>query len=107
MKDIKLQKNHLLIELDTRNVTKAGVHLTPESAEREAREATYGKVVVIGPKAEFVKEDDFVLYKKYVGNELKHYLLNKDNRYVVVSEDDVLAVVPRDVETIPNAILRS
>jgi len=109
MNEIKLLKKCLLIQLNASEVTREGIHLTPESAERAAREATYGRVVIVGPDAKTVKVGDFVLYKQYVGNELKHSLLPKDFRYIVVSEDDLLAIVPEDLEVKPsgNKLIRA
>ena len=94
---IKLRENHLLIEVGVQDMSKKGIHLTPESVEAEARKATYGQVVEAGPKAT-IKIGEFVLYKQYVGNELKHSSLDSKKHYIVVAEDDILAIVPEDKE---------
>lgn len=92
---IKILKNHLLVKIDKRSKTEAGLYMTEESAIAAAREATYGEVVEVGPSAS-IKKGEFVLYKQYVGNELKHSTLDENFHYIVVSEDDILAVVPEE-----------
>ncbi|RME81766.1 MAG: co-chaperone GroES [Caldilineae bacterium] len=74
--------------------TPSGIVL-PESAKEKPQE---GKVVAAGPGARNdkgerlpldVKVDDIVLYAKYAGTEIK---LN-DEKYLILRENDVLAVV--------------
>lgn len=76
--------------------TKGGI-LLPDSAQEKPRQ---GDVVATGPGA-FTKEGDFekielcvgdrVLFSAYAGIEVKTE--DKENEYLVMSEDDVLAVI--------------
>lgn len=100
MKGFKLFKNRLLVEVKRKEKTDEGIHLTRDSVERAMREATSGNVVLTGPDVEVAKKGDIVCYKQYVGNELVHNALPKANHYIVVAEDDLLAITPPETEVL-------
>ena len=84
----------LVKALDTRDTTKGGIIL-PDTAKERPQE---GKVVAIGSgklledgtvKTLEVKTGDTVLFGKYAGTEVKV----DDNDYLILREEDVLAVV--------------
>ena len=84
----------LVKALDTRETTKGGIIL-PDTAKERPQE---GKVVAIGSgklledgtvKTLEVKTGDTVLFGKYAGTEVKV----DDNDYLILREEDVLAVV--------------
>ena len=76
--------------------SKGGI-LLPESAQEKPRE---GDVIAVGPGS-FSKEGEFkklelaigdkVLFSSYAGTEVKTE--DKDNEYLILSEDDVLAII--------------
>lgn len=76
--------------------SKGGI-LLPESAQEKPRE---GNVIAVGPGS-FSKEGEFrklelaigdkVLFSSYAGTEIKTE--DKDNEYLILSEDDVLAII--------------
>lgn len=85
--------NRVVVEREEASATKGGI-LLPESAQKKPKE---GKVVAVGPgkmdeKGKLhpmdVKVGDRVLFSNYGGTEYKM----DDKEYLVLSEDDVLAV---------------
>lgn len=94
MKKIKPLGNRIVVRRKEANATKGGI-LLPETAQKKPRE---GVVVAVGPgqvndrghlcKME-VNVDDTVLFSSYGGTEHKI----DDQEYLVLSEDDVLAVL--------------
>jgi chaperonin GroES len=80
--------------LEREEMTKSGLVL-PDTAKEKPQE---GKVLAVGPggldkngnKIEMtVKEGDRVLFQKYSGTEFKL----DDEEYIVLSQDDILALV--------------
>jgi chaperonin GroES len=68
--------------------TKGGLYL-PETATKDKPQR--GKVIAVGPDFEGVKKGDTVLFAKYGGTEIKI----DDDEYLVLGEDDVLAVIEK------------
>ena len=84
----------LVKRLDAEEVTKGGIVL-PDSAKEKPKE---GRIVEVGPgkvlddgsrSALQVKKGDRVLFTSYAGTEIKV----DGQEYLVMSEEDVLAVV--------------
>ena len=80
--------------LERDEMTKSGIVL-PDTAKEKPQE---GKVLAVGPggldkngnKVEMtLKEGDRVLFQKYAGTEFKL----DDEEYIVLSQDDILALV--------------
>ena len=80
--------------LEAESKTAGGI-LLPESAKEKPKEGKIvalgdGKLLDSGERAEFtVKENDRVIFSSYAGTEVK--ISGED--YLILSEDDVLAVV--------------
>ena len=81
-------------QLDPQDRTKGGIIL-PDSAKEKPQE---GKIIAVGPgkllddgtvKSPEVKHGDRILYGKYAGTEV----LVEDTEYVILREEDVLAIV--------------
>ena len=84
----------LVKRLEAEEVTKGGIVL-PDSAKEKPKE---GKVVEVGPGKILddgtrgklqMKKGDRILFTSYAGTEIKI----DDEEYLVMSEDDILAVV--------------
>lgn len=84
----------LVKRLEAQEVTKGGIVL-PDSAKEKPKE---GKVVEVGPGKVLedgnrgsmqVKKNDRILFTSYAGTEIKI----DGEEYLVMSEDDVLAVL--------------
>lgn len=87
--------DHLVVKAVTEQKTVGGI-IIPETADKEKPEK--GEVIAVGPgkllengsrAALSVKIGDIVVFKKYSPDEIK---VGKDD-YLVIREDDVLAVV--------------
>ena len=84
----------LVKRVEAESKTKSGIFL-PESAKEKPQQAEViavgtGKVLENGSRAEFqVKKGDKVIIGKWGGTELKI----EDQEYLVLSEDEILAVV--------------
>ena len=86
----------VLIKRTKAQQSKGGI-LLPDSAQEKPKE---GDVIAVGPGA-FSKEGDFerlelaigdkVLFSSYAGVEVKTE--DKENEYLIMSQDDVLAIV--------------
>lgn len=80
--------------LEAQEVTKGGIVL-PESAKEKPKEGTViavgpGRVCDDGTRGKMqLKKGDMVLFTSYAGTEVKH----KGETYLIMSEDDVMAVV--------------
>ncbi len=90
-----LSNNIVLEQLKEEEKTKSGI-LLPQSAEKERPQQ--GKVVAVGPGKTnsqgkvipiSIKKGDVVLFSKYGPHEIK--VDNKE--YLVLKEDDVLAII--------------
>ena len=66
--------------------TEGGIYL-PETANKEKPQR--GDVIAVGPDFKGVKKGDKVLFAKYGGVEIEV----EDEEYLVLNEDDVLAVI--------------
>ncbi len=84
----------LVKRLEAQEITKGGIVL-PDSAKEKPKE---GKVVEVGPgkvtddgsRSEMqLKKGDHILFTSYAGTEIKV----DGEEYLIMSEDDVLAVV--------------
>lgn len=93
MKQIKPWGNRIVVKREEAKATKGGI-LLPESAQKKPKEGT---VVAVGPGklndkgqlcAMDVQVNDKVLFSSYGGTEYKI----DDQEYLVLSEEDVLAV---------------
>ncbi len=93
-KKIKPLGNRIVIQRQNTQATKGGI-LLPETAQEKPRQ---GKVISVGPgkmdeKGKMnpldVKVGDEILFSTYSGTE---YKMN-DTEYLILSEDDVLAVL--------------
>jgi len=92
-KKIKPMGNRIVVQREEAKVTKGGI-LLPESAQQKPRE---GKVIAVGPgkaddKGRIQRMDvnigDKILFSSYGGNDYKV----DDQEYLILSEEDVLAV---------------
>jgi chaperonin GroES len=93
--NLKPLGDRLIIEpIEQEEMTASGIVL-PETAKEKPMQ---GKVLAVGPGARKedgsrtpldVKEGDTVLYAKYAGTEVKI----RDDKYLILKESDVLAVV--------------
>jgi chaperonin GroES len=93
-KKIKPLGNRIVVKRQEAKTTKGGI-LLPETAQEKPRQ---GKVVAVGPGkvdekgknlALDVKVGDEILFSSYSGTEYK----SDDVDYLILSEDDVLAVL--------------
>jgi len=73
------------VRVETSNKTASGLFL-PDNAKEKPVMAT---VVAVGPDAKSLKVNDKIVYKEYSTTDLK---IN-DIEYLIVKEDDVLAVI--------------
>jgi chaperonin GroES len=84
----------LLKRLEAETKTKSGIVL-PETAKEKPKRGTVvavgdGKLLDSGERAKFqVKKGDEVIFASYAGTEIKI----ENDEYLVLSEDEVLAVV--------------
>ena len=84
----------VLKSMESEEVTKGGIVL-PGTAKEKPQMA---EVVAVGPGGVvdgkevtmYVKVGDKVIYQKYAGTEVK---LDRDDEYIVVRQNDILAVV--------------
>jgi len=72
--------------LKQKEKTEGGIFL-PETASKEKPQQ--GNVIAVGPDFKGVKKGDKVLFAKYAGTEIEI----KDEEYLVLGEDDVLAII--------------
>lgn len=83
--------------LEAEDKTKGGIFL-PDNAKEKPREGKVmalgdGKLLKDGNRAEFqVSKDDRVIFSSYAGTEIKV----EGQEYLIMSEDDVLAIVNAD-----------
>jgi chaperonin GroES len=93
-KKLKPLGNKLVVQRQEAKTTKGGI-LLPESAKEKPRQGT---VLSVGPgkiddkgktRPLDVKVGDQILFSSYSGTEYK----SEDQEYLILSEDDVLAIV--------------
>ncbi len=78
----------VLEQVESEEKTSSGIIL-PDSAKEKPEQA---KVVAVGPDVKELKTGDMVLYTKYGPNEVKV----DGQEYLVVKEEDVLAILKGD-----------
>ena len=94
MKVIPLNDKILVKRLEAEDKTAGGI-LLPDTAKEKPRQGKVlslgdGKLLDNGKRASFqVKEGDRVLFSSYAGNEV----LVDGDEYLIMSEDDILAVI--------------
>lgn len=82
-----LGDNVLVEPQEAKKKTEQGIYL-PESASGETPQE--GKVVAIGDSEEIkVKKGQVVVFKRYGGTDIK----SDDRKYVILKNEDILAVV--------------
>lgn len=96
MPKIKPLGSRVLVRRTKAQQSKGGI-LLPDSAQEKPKE---GSVIAVGPGA-FSKEGEFerlelaigdkVLFSSYAGVEVKTE--DKENEYLIMSQDDVLAII--------------
>lgn len=88
-----LHDNVILKKLEAEKKTASGIILTDNSAKAPmiAKVVAVGDGKVVNDKKEpvCVKVDDHVVYKEYAGTKFEY----EDEEYLILSEDDILAVV--------------
>ncbi|MFN2260582.1 MAG: co-chaperone GroES [Psychroflexus sp.] len=88
--NIKPLADRVLVEPQAAETKTASGIIIPETAKEKPQR---GKVVAVGNgKKDYdmtVKVGDMVLYGKFAGTELKH----EDKDYLIMREDDILAIV--------------
>ncbi|UXV35850.1 co-chaperone GroES [Staphylococcus sp. IVB6181] len=87
--------NRVIIKrVETEQTTKSGIVLTDKAKEK----SNEGKVIAVGPGrtldngnviAPEVKEGDTVVFEQYAGSEVQV----GDEKYLVISEEEILAIV--------------
>ncbi len=94
MKLAPLGDRVVLKQLEAEETTKSGIVLPGQSKEKPQQ----AEVIAVGPggvvdgkevKME-VKVGDQVIYSKYSGTEVK---LNEDEEYIIVKQNDILAII--------------
>ena len=84
MKLVPLGDRVVLKQFEAEETTKSGIILASKSQEKPQE----AEVVAVGPGG-MVKVGDKVIYSKYAGNEVKL----EDEEYIIVKQNDILAVV--------------
>jgi len=97
---VKPLGDRILVERIEEEETKKGGIILPDTAKEKPQQ---GKVIAVGP-GRFdekgnripmeVKKGDYVLFGKYSGQEIKI----GDEEYLIMREDDVLAIVEKKEE---------
>ncbi len=93
-KIVPLGDKILVRRLEAAEITKGGIVL-PDAAKEKPKEGKViavgdGKLLDDGTRAKFqVKKNDLVLFTSYAGTEVEV----GDEEYLIMSEDDVLAVI--------------
>ena len=84
---VKPLENRILIKpREAEEKTEGGIYL-PETASKEKPQQ--GEVIAVGPDFKELKKGDRVIFAKYGGTEIKI----EDDEYLVLGEDDVLAII--------------
>jgi len=85
--NIKPLGNRIVVKpVKQENKTEAGFYL-PDTACKDKPQQ--GEVIAVGPDFKGVKKGDKIIFAKYGGTEIKI----KEDEYLVLGEDDVLAVL--------------
>lgn len=94
---LKPLADRIVVERIEEEVKKGGI-IIPDTAKEKPQ---HGKVIAVGPGRidekgnripMEVKKGDFILFGKYSGNEIKI----DDKEYLIMREDDVLAIVEKE-----------
>ncbi len=94
---IKPLQDRILVERVEEEVKKGGIIIPDTAKEKPQR----GKVIAVGPGRidekgnripMEVKKGDYILFGKYSGNEIRI----DDNEYLIMREDDVLAIIEKE-----------
>ncbi len=97
---VKPLADRVLVEVIEETETKKGGIILPDTAKEKPQE---GKVIAVGPGRidekgnriqPEVKKGDRVLFGKYSGQEVKI----EDKEYLIIREDDILAIIERKEE---------
>lgn len=87
---------------DVEKVTKGGIYIPDNVADKEARATTVGKVVSIGPTAWYdfpgdpwCNIGDLVMYGKYAGKFVEDP--DTKDKYMVVNDEDIICILKEDV----------
>lgn len=90
MKLVPLGDRVVLKQLEAEETTKSGIVLPGQNKEKPQQ----AEVVAVGPGTEEVKMEvkvgDKVIYAKYSGTDVK---LEDDNEFIIVKQEDILAIV--------------
>ena len=92
----------LLKPKDVEKVTKGGIYIPDNVADKEARATTVGTVINVGPTAwhdfpgdPWCKEGDVVLYGKYGGKIVEDP--NTKEKYVVCNDEDIICILKGEI----------
>lgn len=94
---IKPLQDRILVERVEEEIKKGGI-IIPDTAKEKPQQ---GKVIAVGPGRVDdkgnripmeVKKGDYILFGKYAGNEIRL----EDKEYLIVREDDVLAIIEKE-----------
>lgn len=77
------------IIIKKKKLTQVGLIIIPNNAK--SMETSEGEIVACGDEADTVKVGDYVIYGKYAGHKME--LKDDGNEYVVLNEEDVIAIV--------------
>ena len=90
MKELQPLQEYVLLEMIEMDEKTSGGIIIPDTAKEKPQQ---GKVVAVGKGKKdhnmTVKVGDIVLYGKYSGSELKH----EGNDYLIMREEDILAII--------------
>ncbi len=97
---VKPLSDRILVERIEEEETKKGGIILPDTAKEKPQQ---GKVIAVGPGridekgnriSMEVKKGDYILFGKYSGQEIKI----EDKEYLIMREDDVLAIIEKGKE---------
>lgn len=97
---IKPLADRILVEIVEEEEVKKGGIILPDTAKEKPQQ---GKVIAVGPGRVDdkgnripleVKKGDYILFGKYSGQEIKM----EDKEYLIMREDDVLAIIEKKKE---------
>jgi|UniRef100_A0A7C3UXB2 chaperonin GroES len=97
---VKPLADRILVERIEEEETKKGGIILPDTAKEKPQQ---GKVIAVGPGRidekgnripMEVKKGDYILFGKYSGQEIKI----EDKEYLIMREDDVLAIIEKKEE---------
>ena len=86
MTKVKPLGKRILVQRSKAALTKGGIYL-PEAAQEKPKQ---GEVIAVGPEEMEITIGDIVLFGSFAGTEVKG---DEENEYLVLKEEDVLAIV--------------